>query len=123
MLLVGVPLLEAVGAAVGREFSCGRMPLAAGLLLLSYALGVWAAVGPDEPDDEEPGRYAGTWLGRLIGAGCLLALLLLIFRGPICDLLFDGASLGEAVFHGVLVVMNVTAVIVPVAWDQWLKNR
>ena len=102
---------------------------AVGALVIAFcwALGVWAAVGPEPSDDDggQDGEAVGNvgscaaWRGRVLCFVLLLGAFALVCSSQISDMLGGECSLARGFGGMLLKAMAVAAVVVPV----WLDSR
>ena len=97
------------------------------VIAFCWALGVWAAVGPEPSDDDgrQDGEAVGNvgsraaWRGRVLCFVLLLGAFALVCSSQISEMLGGECSLARG-FGGILLkAMAVAAVVVPV----WLDSR
>lgn len=97
------------------------------VIAFCWALGVWAAVGPEPSDDDggQDGEAVGNvgscaaWRGRVLCFVLLLGAFALVCSSQISDMLGGECSLARGFGGMLLKAMAVAAVVVPV----WLDSR
>lgn len=105
---------DPVGADLRFSFLSG------GLNAFSWIIGIWAAVGPDEPDtdDVEREKPLPRWARILIGVGCVLLALALIGY-PDWERWCDGErTLTLTIVALVTKIMCIFCVVLPIALQQ-----
>lgn len=120
-------LLRRFGEGLPTAEALWKGAVCALVIAFCWALGVWAAVGP-EPSDDDGGQdreavgnvgSCAAWRGRVLCFVLLLGAFALVCSSQISEMLGGECSLARG-FGGILLkAMAVAAVVVPV----WLDSR
>lgn len=120
-------LLRRFGESLPTAEALWKGAVCALVIAFCWALGVWAAVGPEPSDDDggQDGEAVGdvgaraAWRGRVLCFVLLLGAFALVCSSQISEMLGGECSLARG-FGGILLkAMAVAAVVVPV----WLDSR
>ena len=120
-------LLRRFGEGLPTAEALWKGAVGALAIAFCWALGVWAAVGPEPSDDDggQDGEAIGNvgscaaWRGRVLCFVLLLGAFALVCSSQISDMLGGECSLARGFGGMLLKAMAVAAVVVPV----WLDSR
>ena len=124
---VGMFLLRRFGEGLPTAEAFWKGAVYALVIAFCWALGVWAAVGPEPSDDDgrQDGEAVGNvgsraaWRGRVLCFVLLLGAFALVCSSQISEMLGGECSLARGFGGMLLKAMAVAAVVVPV----WLDSR